>query len=256
MMSFEEIVDSAIESAKYQQQKQYLLMHRNRYVHTLRSLSKCPQPNRFIEIGSSGFFMKLAKTIWPTVEVFGTEFSNEVGFKEEVVPFSGWGKYSFYLGNPERFSYPIESEIFDLVLCAEVIEHMSVDPMALLAEINRIVVIGGRVILTTPNIVSSRSILAALEHRMPYNFYAFNKSGTTDRHNVEYSPLLLCELVKAAGFDIEQLETVDAWSSPDHRLEKIYSLFGFDSSLRGDDIILTAIKTSNVIKRHPDFIYV
>lgn len=255
-MNFELIVDNAISCANYEQQKQYLLMHRNRYVHTLQALSKCPQPNRFIEIGSSGFFMKLAKTIWPTVEVFGTEYSNEVGFKEEAVHFSGWGKYSFYLGNPERFSYSIDPESVDLVLCAEVIEHMSVDPMALLSEINRVLVIGGRVIITTPNIVSSRSILAALEHRMPYNFYAFNKSGTTDRHNVEYSPELLCEAVKAAGFDIEQLETVDAWSSPDQRLEKIYSLFGFDSSLRGDDIILTAIKRGSVIKRYPDFLYI
>lgn len=255
-MNFELIVDSAIECANFQQQKQYLLMHRNRFVHTLRALSKCPQPNRFIEIGSSGFFMKLAETIWPTVEVFGTEYSNEVGFKEEMVPFSGWGEYSFYLGNPERFSYSIEPESFDLVLCAEVIEHMSVDPMALLSEINRVLVIGGRAIITTPNIVSSRSILASLEHRMPYNFYAFNKSGTTDRHNVEYSPGLLCEIVKSAGFDIVEIVTVNAWSLPDQRVEEIYSTFNFPSELRGDDIILTALKTGNVAERYPNNMYV
>lgn len=255
-MNPEFIVDEAIACAMYDQQKQYLTMHRNRYVHTLRALSKCSPPKRFLEIGSSGFFMRLAKTIWPTVEVFGTQYSNEAGFKEEDVPFNGWGNYSFYLGNPERFPYSIEPDSFDLILCAEVIEHMSVDPMALLAEINRILVVGGRLVLTTPNIVGSRSILAALEHRMPFNFYAFNKSRTTDRHNIEYSPDLLSNVLRSAGFDIEYLVTVNAWSLPDERVEKIYSMFNFDTQLRGDDIIVTAVKKGTVEERYPDFLYI
>jgi len=255
-MNIESLVDYSIACAMYDQQKEYLTMHRNRYIYTLQALSKCFPANRFLEIGSTGLFLWLVKAGCQTTEVFGTQYANEVGFKEAAVPFRNWENYRFFLGNPERFPYPIESESFDLILCGEVIEHMSIDPMALLVEINRILVVGGKIVITTPNIVGSRSILAALENRMPFNFYAFNKNGSSDRHNIEYSPGLLSEIVKAAGFDIEDLITVNAWSLPDPRVEEIYSMFDFDSEMRGDDIIIRAVKAGPVIERYPEILYI
>lgn len=255
-MNPEVFVDDAIACAMYDEQKQYLNMHRNRFIYTLRELSNCFPVDRFLEIGSSGFFLRLVKEACPRAEVIGTQYADEVGFKEEAVPFRGWGNCGFYLGNPERFPYTINSASFDLVLCAEVIEHMAVDPMALLAEINRILIFGGKVVITTPNIVSSRSIFAALEHRMPFNFFAFNKNRSTDRHNIEYSPWLLKNIVEMAGFSVENMTTVNAWSMPDPKVDEIYSKFGFDSKLRGDNIIMVAVKNSDVIQRYPESIYI
>ena len=181
------LVDEAIGCALHDQQKQYLEVHRNRYVYTLQALSKCLPVNKFLEIGSTAFFQQLVSAVSPLTEVYGTQFAAEPSFMESVAPFKGWGSFKYYLGNPELFQYIIKEESFDLVLCAEVIEHMAVDPMALLVEMNRVLSIGGQLVLTTPNVVGSRSILAALDQRMPFNFYAYNKNKSSDSHNIEYS---------------------------------------------------------------------
>src|SRR6267143_1760416 len=45
---------------------------------------------------------------------------------------------------------PFPDEVFDLVWCTEVIEHV-VDPAFTLGEINRVLKPGGRLLLSTPN---------------------------------------------------------------------------------------------------------
>ncbi|WP_312843310.1 class I SAM-dependent methyltransferase [Diaphorobacter nitroreducens] len=249
------LIDDVISLALYEQQRDYLKMHRNRYIYTLEVLFSLLPAKKFIDVGSSGLFQYLIKELSPFTDVCGTQYSSEAGVKVEAADFKGIGEFRYYLGNPESFCYAIESGSFDLVLCAEVIEHMSVDPMALLAEMNRIMRLDARMVITTPNIVSCRSLLQALNHEMPYNFYAFNRNRSTDRHNIEYSPDLLRRIVEAAGFEVEKLSTVNCWSAPDVRVEAFLGKNGFRQDLRGDDIVLVARKKEGVRDRYPDFLY-
>lgn len=188
--------------------------------------------------------------------VAGTVYSDKVSIEKKTVPFSWGGEFEFFAGNPETSSYCFPPDTYDLVLCAEVIEHMATDPMALLAELNRTVSLGGRVVFTTPNIASSRSIMNILNHDMPFNFYAFNRNGSSDRHNIEYTPGLLARIVEAAGFELKALRTENCWSTPDPRVESLFCLGGFRQDLRGDNIFLTATKVSGVRDRYPDFLYI
>lgn len=249
------LIDSAISLAMHDQQKSYLSMHRNRYIYTLEVLASHLPAKSFIDIGSSGLFQQLVRTACPSIKVSGTQYSTDTGVKEVMSHFQGWGAFTYYQGNPEQGQYAIDPESFDLALCAEVIEHMSVDPMALLVELNRIMCVGGVLVITTPNIVSCRSLLQALNHEMPYNFYSFNRNRSTDRHNIEYSPELLVKVVEAAGFDLVEVKTVNCWSLPDPRIERFLKAQGFREDLRGDDIILTARKVGVVRNRYPDFLY-
>lgn len=255
LSSLAELVDSVISLAMHEQQKNYLAMHRNRYVYTLEALASRLPAKKFIDIGSSGLFQHLVRELCPSTEVYGTQYSTEAGMKEEVANFRGLGVFKYYQGNPENFQYNVEPESFDLVLCAEVIEHMSVDPMALISELNRVMQIGGVLVVTTPNIVSCRSLLQALNHEMPYNFFSFNRSRSSDRHNIEYSPGLLAQVVEAGGFQVEELKTVNCWSLPDVGVEEFLRSHGFRQDLRGDDIILTARKMGSVRDRYPSFLY-
>ena len=249
-------VDAVIDKALHDSQKQYLTMHRNRFIFTLQELVGCLPAKRFVDIGTSGLFPGIVRDISISTEVCGTAYSDTPDQTVRPVPFRGGGDLQYFLGNPELFPYDIPDGTFDLVLCAEVLEHMSRDPMALLSEMNRILEVGGSLVVTTPNIASYRAILNAMNHEMPYNFYAFNRNGATDRHNIEYTPKLLAALLKEAGFGIRTLTTVDCWSSPDKRLIDFARSHGFSGELRGDDIIVTATKTGGVQDRYPAIMYV
>jgi hypothetical protein len=198
--------------------------------------------NHFLEIGSTGLFLKLISQLFPHANVCGTDYSEQNSEEYRNVPFDWGGQYKFYKGNPEVSAYSIDNDFFDLILCAEVIERMSIDPMGLISELNRVLCVGGKALITTPNIVSSRSIINSLNSEMPFNFFAYNKSLTTDRHNIEYSPGVLSKLMIAGGFSVLDMDTVNSWSKPDTRLAEIYSLYKFSDKMRGDNIMITIEK--------------
>ena len=74
------------------------------------------------------------------------------------------------LFNAEKDKFPYPDLHFSTVLCCELIEHLTEDPMHLMSEINRIVKPGGHLVLTTPNIGSLHGISAILE-RLPSRYF-------------------------------------------------------------------------------------
>ncbi len=60
-------------------------------------------------------------------------------------------------------------ERFDLVACLEVIEHLDADQaVALLSGIRRRLAPGGRLVLSTPNVMNPTAFLTTLDHRTPF----------------------------------------------------------------------------------------
>jgi SAM-dependent methyltransferase len=115
------------------------------------------------------------------------------------------------LFDAERDRFPYPDATFRTVLCCELLEHLGQDPMHMMAEINRILVPGGHLLLSTPNIASFRSVYAVLHGYHPGMFPAYIKpssDGTVDpRHSREYAPREIKILAEAAGFRVELLET-------------------------------------------------
>ena len=111
----------------------------------------------------------------------------------------------------EKDRYPYDSESFDTVLCCELVEHLVNDPMHLMIEVNRILKPGGHLVLTTPNIISYRAVFAILNSYHPgffTNYIKPNPSGDADaRHNREYTPGEIHQLLTNSGFAIVRLET-------------------------------------------------
>src|SRR4029450_11712692 len=94
-------------------------------------------------------------------------------------------------------------------LCCELIEHLYHDPMHLMAEVNRILRLGGHLVLTTPNIAALRGVAAILQGYHPGFFHTYIKpSAEADaRHNREYAPREIHQLLENAGFSVTLLET-------------------------------------------------
>jgi glycosyltransferase involved in cell wall biosynthesis/SAM-dependent methyltransferase len=166
------------------------------------------------------------------------------------------------LFDAEKDRFPYNDESFNTVVCGELIEHLFEDPMHLMSEINRIVKPGGHVVLTTPNIASLRGISAILQGFHPGLFHAYikpNESGEADpRHNREYTPREIYQLLENSGFEVTLLETGDFRDEPHpeygwvmHLLER-YSL---DKTLRGEGIYAVGRKTGAVRERFPGWLY-
>src|SRR5260221_2487349 len=69
--------------------------------------------------------------------------------------------------------WPYADGGFDVVLCCEILEHLALDPMALMAEMNRVLKPGGTLLLTTPNLASARAVEQTLRAERPYFYGQF-----------------------------------------------------------------------------------
>ena len=166
------------------------------------------------------------------------------------------------LFDAEMDPFPYSDECFSTVLCCELIEHLFHDPMHLMSEVNRVLKPGGHLVLTTPNLASLRAVSAILQGYHPGFFHAYIRpaaEGITDaRHNREYAPLEIHQLLENSGFEIVRLETGPFRDQPTpefawvrHLLER-YSL---DTSLRGEGTYAVGRKTGAVRERYPSWLY-
>jgi SAM-dependent methyltransferase len=79
---------------------------------------------------------------------------------------------------------PFEDATFDCILCTEMLEHCP-EPLAVLAEMHRVLKPGGAVFLTTPFSIGV--------HEAPYDFY-------------RYTPFALRHLAEGSGFEVMSIE--------------------------------------------------
>ena len=156
--------------------------------------------------------------------------------------------------NIEDNPLPFFDETFDYVLCSEVLEHMEVDPMYMLTELNRVTKTSGKLILTTPNAVSTWSITKMLRGIEPYFYMQYRHNRSLYRPNYEYSIHTLISVLKAAGFD-GKMWTEDCFEEPNYTDIHKLNAAGYQLSHLGDIIFTVAVKQSGVVDRYPKAIY-
>jgi glycosyltransferase involved in cell wall biosynthesis len=163
----------------------------------------------------------------------------------------------------EKDVYPYPSGHFSTVLCCELIEHLSEDPMHLMSEVNRILRPGGHFVLTTPNIVAMRAIASVLLGYHPGFFHAYvnpRQPGeeVEARHNREYTPREVERLLATSGFEVTLLETGEFRDLPHPEYAWVRHLldrYRLDTRLRGDGIYAVGRKTGPVKERRPGWLY-
>lgn len=238
----------------------YLKSHEARLARTLDVLCDMRPSGRVLELGTSEVIALGLKELFPAVTIDVTVFDesdskDEIGEKTVMLSLGGRSLEAHaFVVDLEREPLPVADETYDVVICCEVVEHMETDPMYMLAEVNRVLKPNGRLLLTTPNAVSSRGIAKVVREVEPYFFMQYNKNGNYHRHNYEYSVLTLTTVLVAAGFS-GKVWTEDLFEDPLHDdVDKLRTL-GYELKNVGDNIIAVATKIGEVVNRYPECIY-
>jgi ubiquinone/menaquinone biosynthesis C-methylase UbiE len=110
-------------------------------------LSDCP-PGRVLDVGcgEGKFLYRMYRKGW---SVIGLDFDQ----KAIAAARQRYGKFGFELLQTDLMTARFPENSFDAVTMIHVIEHVS-EPVAVLAEVKRILKPGGRLVSTTPNIQS------------------------------------------------------------------------------------------------------
>lgn len=141
---------------------------------------------------------------------------------------------------------PFDDNSFDAVYFTEVLEHIAIkNPDTILSEFWRVIKPGGLFVLSTPNMCNISNIFALMNGKnifWPSNLFY----GSTDRHNREYTPKEVMDLVKETGFNdftIYGFNCSSNWRGGGNEFaEKAISKFNDHHPLLRNTIMVYAIK--------------
>lgn len=236
---------------------EYHVVHRRRFARTLQVLLEEQPKGRLLEIGTSGVIPAALARLAPMPsgpQIVVTNFDTEKPVKHVYTDRLGFN-YEAARVDLEFDPLPFKDESIDWVLCCEVLEHMEIDPMSMLSEINRVLKPEGRLLLTTPNVVSSTGLHKMLLGLEPYLFMQYHRTREYHRHNYEYSIHTLFQVLKAAGFS-GKLWTEDTFEDGRPSTVEALRRAGFTVQHTGDNIFALCRKDGPVIDRFPAAIYV
>ncbi len=250
--------------AHNEQENWYLNTHESRLAKTLEITPPGAPERRVLEMGAYLQITPALKTKLGYGEVRGCYYGpSGTTDRRSVVSTEGERfECDIDLFDAEKDRFPYDDAHFDTVVCGELIEHLFEDPMHLMSEINRILKCGGHVVLTTPNIASFRGISAILQGFHPGLFHAYikpNATGEADpRHNREYTPREIHQLLENSGFEVTLLDTGDFRDRPHPEygwVSHLLDRYGFEKNLRGEGIYAVGRKVGAVRERYPAWLY-
>jgi glycosyltransferase involved in cell wall biosynthesis/SAM-dependent methyltransferase len=244
--------------------RKYFETHQTRFARTLEITPRGCSCDRILEMGA---YMQITPALHTRLgygEVRGCYYGPPGRVDHKTVTSSAGETFSCEIDHfdAEKDPFPYPDGHFSTVLCCELIEHLFADPMHLMSEVNRILKPGGHFVITTPNIAALRGIAAILQGYHPGFFHAYIKpaaSGEVDaRHNREYTPREVHQLLEVSGFAVTLLETGEFRDEPHPEFAWVTHLlknYGLETDLRGDGIYAVGRKTGPVLERYPGWLY-
>jgi SAM-dependent methyltransferase len=241
----------------------YVATHITRLAKTLEITPAGGPEDRILEMGAYLQITPALKTKLGYGEVRGCYYGPTGRVDHRVAVSAAGERFACDIDHfdAEKDCFPYPDEHFSTVLCCELIEHLFGDPMHMMCEINRILKPGGHLVLTTPNIAALRGIASILQGYHPGFFHAYirPRDGETDpRHNREYTPEEVRQLLENSGFTVALLETGefrDEAHSEHAWVRRLLEIHGLSTELRGDGIYAVGQKCGPVRERYPGWLY-
>ena len=172
----------------------YYTVTRPKFLALVDTLAALPEPETVLEIGTSRFSRQL-KRVCPDWEVHTLDLGER--FKE-VSEASG---LKFHCGNILQ-PLPAPRDYYDIIIFSEVIEHLQGNPRLALRHLLACLKPGGRLLLTTPNLVRLINRVKLLIGRS-----AVPEIGPPEwwgGHMREYTFPEINEMLVREGYQVEQ----------------------------------------------------
>ena len=154
-----------------------------------------------------------------------------------------------------------------LVLLCDVIEHLLVDPVWTLLEINRVLRYDGHLVISAPNTVGINRAVSILQGYHPGTEHHYKPTSIFCRHNREWTPSEVMQTLSGIGFTLELWES-NHQSLPQQMLDLLEQLRRLGVAILedryfGPDLVfvvrkvehLTVDSPLNKDRRWPVFLY-
>jgi SAM-dependent methyltransferase len=232
----------------------YFNVHKKRLIYTfniLRSLELSQNNNYIVDMGSWIAYVPVLQDIFTKFD-FLLFVSNDLNTQADKLKYPN---IQFASIDFESEKIPLPDNSASLILLLEVIEHFGQDPMFVMSEINRVLVDGGKVLISTPNLASWRALTAALTHYSPYTYGKYLPGVPHGRHIHEYVPRDVNILLASAGFkaSVWTENVYHTGNSP--KLIELLKELNLPTGDRGDTIFAVGTKIGGIQERYPIDLY-
>lgn len=234
-----------------------------RFVYTLGLVNGIS--GKCLELGANPYFTTMLLDRFTNLDLslanyFGPLSSGlhtqDVTYKDTVSGTRNTKTFCYQHFNVENDQFPYANGEFDVVIFAEIIEHLLNDPCKVLREIKRVLKPGGVIIVTTPNVARLENIMRLIAGENIYDPYS--GYGPYGRHNREYNRHELVTLLQFEGFDVTEHFTADVHENRAAEyadLNFIKDKLAFRKDDLGQYLFLKAINTSRYSEKFPSWLY-
>jgi SAM-dependent methyltransferase len=177
----------------------YEAFHRPRFAFLLDTLrpyaARAQGQARLLDVGASPLTAMLARELGLRVDTLGLEPDGEV---------DGRRHFHFDLNEaqfPDRWRTDVGR--YDIIVFAEVVEHLYTAPELVLAYLREILAPDGVLLLQTPNAVALRKRVKMLLGSNPFELIRTDRANPG--HFREYTARELQDALRGAGFEIEKV---------------------------------------------------
>jgi len=259
---FNFVTSVRVADAPEEEMRNYSTHDFKRFIYTLDLAAD--ESGQCLELGANPYFTTMLLKHFTTLKLslanyFGLEVKDGIqevtyrSFKDHT-PLRESLNFKHF--NIEAENFPYEDALFDVVIYAEIIEHLTVDPCRVLRELKRVLKPNGVLILTTPNVARLENVARLMSGANIYDPYS--GYGPYGRHNREYTQQELIELLAYVGFDCERSFTADVHHNATEQfvdITKIYKILEFRKPDLGQYIFIKARNTEHNSTKLPSWLF-
>jgi len=191
--------------------RSYIGTHAKRYAFLLDVVTKARQElacvrsvGTILDIGPS-YFTELLRLAFPrdTVLTLGLDSAeSRGGHLPNAVRHEDQAHFYFDLNDSQYRDRWIKLPSVDLVIMAEVLEHLYTAPTLVLAFVRSLLSTGGILIVETPNAASLKKRFKLLSGKNPYEM--IRENSRNPGHYREYTKRELLEITRSVGFEVSE----------------------------------------------------
>lgn len=193
LLSYSETDKQQYISGSKQSEIGYLKFHYKRFK-ILLSLVQSGSQGKLLDIGTTPFTFYLSENT--NHDVFAFDYNTYL--KERSEEFN----IHFQSGDLEKDDLPYEDDFFDIVLFAEVFEHIHSDPVKLFKRLLKTIKPGGILILGTPNLASFANRIKLAFNRAILDYPTWDDA--VHGHDRIYVKNELISYLMISGFNIQR----------------------------------------------------